>query len=763
MNPKPKYYIYTMKYLLLFLAIIATTSVMGQFPVQKREKRLTKQANELFGEKKYSKAIDKYKEITSRYDGNADIWYNLAICYQESDRPDMAQLYYSRILKLDENANPIVHLALGKVLMMQGKYEEARAHFLSYNELLEYNDQLAMRYISSIENIDRYFTDSTFFQEESLAINSPASDFGASTLDKSFYFLSTRDRKSSINDKYASDLYMVPTADMSNNKEPQKVKGPANTRFGEVGYAIVPKRNEMYICRFQPEKQDQYSLGYSLYKAYIGYNSDITKPEQINVEKFKYAIAYPTLSSSGKNIIFSSDAPGGYGGWDLYSADYTTSGFENIQNLGDKINSAGDELYAFLLNDSILFFATDGHGGLGGFDIYSKNIRTDDYARNMGYPINTNSNDYAIYFDSGLSGYFTSNRDGGKGGDDIYKFNIHELKLSSEIVDQENGDNLKNVNISVERSSGNNEALALADNGRLILTAIPGEKLTITVEKEGYETKKFEVNTSGMTFIGNHSVELGKFAVLKLEPEFVPMAYSLDSSLIEKAESKDEIFFATEIAASRTRLLKSAISAIYAGNSNVNEFYDGKHYHYLIGEYDSYFEAKEFFQQEKVEKSYLIAFVNGEKEKVMKALKEAHVDPAEAKDPEVHEFIDRTDQLYSSLVFYGLDKFRIPTGVNIKLQSVVDTLNAHPEYFLEIAAHTDKRGSDMYNRALSEERARFLREYFISKDIDELRIISHGIGESQLKKYCTECSEEDHKLNRRGEMIIRVEKKPRNY
>lgn len=747
--------------LVLFITICVAGTTMAQFPVFKREQRLTKQATELFREKKYVKAIDKYKEIISRYDGNPDLWYNLAVCYQEIGQPDRAQLYYSRVLKVDDEANPIVHLALGKVLMMQGKYEEAREQFIKYNDLLEYNDQLAMRYIASIENIDRYFTDSTFFQEESLAINSPASDFGASTLDNSFYFLSTRDRKKDFSERYTSDLYTTPTSEIEEDTEPKKLRGPANSRFGEVGYAIVPKRNEIYICRFRPEKQDQYTLGYSLYKAYIGHNNDITRPEEVTVDRFKFAIAYPTLSSSGNRIVFSSDAPGGYGGWDLYTAKYTRNGFEDIQNLGDKVNSAGDELYAFLMNDSILFFATDGHGGLGGFDVYSKNLNNDDdYARNMGYPVNSPANDYAIYFDSGLSGYFTSNREGGKGDDDIYQFSIHQLKLSSEIVDQDNGDNLKNVNISVERSKGDDEVLALADNGKLILAAAPGELLKITVEKEGYETKSFEVNTSGMTFIGNHSVQLGKFEVLKLEPEVAPIAYKLDSTLIEKVEIKDEIFFATQVTSSRTKLSKASQARIYNGNYELIEHFDGKYYRYLIGKFSSYFEAKEVYRSEKLDKSTLVAFKNGKNARVMRALKEAHVLPAEAKDPEVHAFIDRTDQLYSSLVFYGLDKFRIPKDAIMKLQTVVDSLEAHPEYFLEIAAHTDKRGSDMYNRALSEERARFLREYFLSKGIDELRIISHGIGEAQLKKYCTECSEADHEQNRRGEMIIRVEKSP---
>ncbi len=742
----------------LFILCTVSNALHAQFPELKREVRLTKKADELYQEGLYVKAITKYRDIITSFKGNPDVWYNLADCYVKIGKPERAQYFYERIIDSDDESNPIVQLALGKVLMQQGKYLEARSHFLAYNDLLEYNDQLAMRYISSIENIDKYFSDSTFYEEESLPINSPASDFGASTVDNSFYFLSTRDRKADYSEKYTSDLFKTSKEDMA-DVPVKKVKGPANSRFGEVGYAIVPSKNEIFICRFQPGQQDKYTLGYSLYRAYLGTGNDIEKPEEINLDQFKFAIAYPTLSKDGNRIIFSSDAPGGFGGWDLYMADYTSEGLENIENLGDRVNSAGDELYAFLMNDSILFFATDGHGGLGGFDIYSKDLNNfNEYARNVGYPINSSANDYGIYFESGLSGYFTSSREGGIGNDDIYKFNIHQLKLSSEIVDKENGANLKNVNISVTRSSGDSENLALADNGKLTLNAKPGEVLTITVEKEGYETKSFEINTQGMTFIGNHSVSLGKFEVVKLEPEGEPLVYTLDSSLVETEKPIDEIIFATQIISSKTPLSNEAIKMAYNGNLDVSVIFDGKYYRYLIGKFSSYFEAKEVFKQSNLDKSILVAFTNSELTRVMKALKVAHVDPAEAKDPKVHAFIDKTEPVYSALVFYGTDKFRIPLGFEVKLQEILDTLNNHPEYFLEIATHTDKRGSDMYNRALSEERARFLQEYFISKGIDEYRIISHGIGEKQLSKYCNECSEEDHKQNRRGEMIIRREK-----
>ncbi|MBN2486864.1 MAG: OmpA family protein [Bacteroidales bacterium] len=740
--------------LIIFFSIICFANVNGQFPAFSREHRLIKRADELYQQKDYLKALERYREYISRYQGNTEIWYKIANSYKELGQPDKSVMYYNRIISSDELSNPIVHLSLGQVYMMQGKYADARKSFQRYNELLEYNDQLAMRYISSIENIDRYFADSSFFEKENLPINSPAVDFGASALDKAFYFLSTRSNRDDINDRYSSDLFVSNIDNSTIFNQPQKISGSANARFGEIGYAIVPETKEIFICRFEPGKQDQYSLGYNLYKAFIGINHDISRPEKFPNDKFKYAIAYPTLSHNTKFLIFASDAPGGFGGWDLYKADYTSLGFENIQNLGEKVNSAGDELYPFLLNDSILFFSTDGHGGLGGYDIYSKDLsNTNEYARNLGFPVNSPANDYGIFFDTGLSGYFTSNREGGKGNDDIYKFSIHQLRLSGEIVDENNGENLKNVNINVKRSTGTGEALALADNGKLVLVASPGEELEITVEKEGYAKRSFTINTSNINYIGNHSLEIGKLAIIKLEPKEYEPEFELEPELLAKDEVNN-ILFATQIAQSKIKLSKEQLALRYSGRYDIDELYDGKYFIYVVGLNRNYFLAKEVYKSEKT--GELVAFKNSQEEKVMKALKEAHVDPAEAKDPEVHEFIAKTRQIDSWIIYYGLDLFRIPDGTTSILAQVVDSLIHNPQYFLEIATHTDKRGSDMYNRALSEERARFLREYFLSAGISEKRIISHGIGEKQLKNYCSECTETDHKLNRRGELILRV-------
>jgi outer membrane protein OmpA-like peptidoglycan-associated protein len=244
-------------------------------------------------------------------------------------------------------------------------------------------------------------------------------------------------------------------------------------------------------------------------------------------------------------------------------------------------------------------------------------------------------------------------------------------------------------------------------------------------------------------------------AIVKLEPkEYVP-TFELQPELLTK-EAVKNIFFAVQIAESKTKLSKEQQAIRYSGKYDIDELFDGKYYIYVIGMNSDYFLTKEVFKSEDI--GELIAFKDSQTEKVMKALKEAQVDPAEAKDPEVHEFIAKTNKIDSRIIYYGLDLFRIPEGTASILAQVVDSLMHNPQIFLEIATHTDKRGSDMYNRALSEERAKFLYNYFVDAGISEKRIISHGIGEKQLKNYCTQCTEEEHKLNRRGELILRVYK-----
>ena len=153
---------------------------------------------------------------------------------------------------------------------------------------------------------------------------------------------------------------------------------------------------------------------------------------------------HPCISPDGKFLYFASDMPGGQGGKDIWMMKKVKRDeWSTPINLGDQINTPGDELYPFIHPNGDLYFASNGHIGMGGMDIFKADFDDDGTlisVSNMKSPINSSTDDFGIIFEEKFErGYFTSNRPGGKGGDDIYQFNFPQLKLSLKGVVTEPG------------------------------------------------------------------------------------------------------------------------------------------------------------------------------------------------------------------------------------------------------------------------------------------------------------------------------------
>ena len=137
-----------------------------------------------------------------------------------------------------------------------------------------------------------------------------------------------------------------------------------------------------------------------------------------------YSVSHPSLSKDGKTLYFVSDMPGGLGGNDLYECTWTTSEWSQPQNLGQTINTTGDETAPFIHNNQTLYFASNGHGGFGGLDVF-KVVINDDHpveVQNLGFPVNTPSDDFGLILnEEGSHGFLASNRENGGFNDDIFE------------------------------------------------------------------------------------------------------------------------------------------------------------------------------------------------------------------------------------------------------------------------------------------------------------------------------------------------------
>tara|TARA_B110000008_G_C16878855_1_gene527983 strand:+ start:13 stop:1203 length:1191 start_codon:yes stop_codon:yes gene_type:complete len=174
-------------------------------------------------------------------------------------------------------------------------------------------------------------------------------------------------------------------------------------------------------------------------------------------------VIFPCLSPDEETLYFVSDMPGGYGDFDIWMSQFNKRSdvWADPVNLGPEVNTSGHEIAPFIHKDGTLFFASKGHLGMGGFDIFRATKRPSGQfgkVKNMKYPINSSFDDFGIIFSGkdAMNGFFTSNRKGGRGGDDIYEVNLSDLKFKMEgiLVDTESTDPLQGVSIHIDGSDG---------------------------------------------------------------------------------------------------------------------------------------------------------------------------------------------------------------------------------------------------------------------------------------------------------------------
>jgi peptidoglycan-associated lipoprotein len=206
-------------------------------------------------------------------------------------------------------------------------------------------------------------------------------------------------------------------------------------------------------------------------------------------------------------LIFSSDIAGGYGGKDLWMVTKEQKGKWSLpKNLGPAVNTSGDEMFPFLHNDESLYFASNGHIGMGGLDIF-KSILDENgtYSNiiNLKSPVNSSGDDFGMIIESnGERGYLTSDRDGGKGGDDIYQFELPPLvfSLKGVVTDSKTGAILTNSKVKLSGSDGKAYETVTDNTGSYTFKLKPLTSYELLVSNNGYLNKKLTETTVGIEF-----------------------------------------------------------------------------------------------------------------------------------------------------------------------------------------------------------------------------------------------------------------------
>jgi outer membrane protein OmpA-like peptidoglycan-associated protein len=321
------------------------------------------------------------------------------------------------------------------VLKSNGKYAEAGKMMEIFLELKP-DDLRAKDYAANKNGLTDLLKDNGRYKIEHQNINTDALDFGTSYYKNEVVFTSSRVTNRSRGKLFRWtrkpfwDMY-VADIDSSQLKNPEIFdkslngkmhNGPAS--FSNDGSFIAFTRNNYDQKR--KNRVVQLQIQFSSYK-----DGKWSEPVPFAYNSIEYSVGQPCLTSDGKTMYFTSDMPGGYGKADIYKVVKNEKGeWGKPENLGDKINTEGDEMFPFFQeSNKTFFFSSNGHYGLGGLDIYSCKIDSSGFGKvtNAGFPLNTQYNDYAVIADDKMNnGYFSSDRPGGSGGDDIYSVKFVE-------------------------------------------------------------------------------------------------------------------------------------------------------------------------------------------------------------------------------------------------------------------------------------------------------------------------------------------------
>lgn len=563
--------------------------LLVSFGPLKAQKDFKKDADRQFRNGAYYSATELYKKAYSnarKPSLKAKIIFKIAECYRNTNDYEQAEVWYRKAIKA-QYEKPKAILRIAQALKRQGKYEEAIVEYQNYKEKKP-DDKRADQGIKSSKEARDWLDEPTRHKVEAqVLINSKKRDFApayANRRQNQIIFTSSKDEatgegKNEIYGESYEDLFKAELDREGKWSVPTGVGKKINTKHHEGAAALSSRYRTLYFTR-------------SKYNEDNGLKTDIFYAEKDGrewgkAEIFKAArpegndsaaIGHPTLGYRDRVMIFASDMEGGQGGKDLWMIQKEGRGsrakWGKPVNLGGKVNTPGDEMYPFLREDGKLFFASNGHKGMGGLDNFSSvMIGNEDEEKfewgnveNLKHPLNSSADDFGIIYEGAdeEKGYFSSNREGGRGKDDIYSFKVPPLKFTLMVhaMNKESKEPLDSVEVAVTGSDGSSITKYTDQNGMIrfeeqgmdrILKK--GNTYKIKASKKKFLSATGQISTVGYeeSRVFNHEAELQPTVTEEGEKKTIELPevrYPLDKASLlvnDKINSKDSLDFLYDV------------------------------------------------------------------------------------------------------------------------------------------------------------------------------------------------------------------------
>ncbi len=731
------------KIITLFLFTSIFVPVFGQ----NKLKGAQKESRKLYDDFNYYETIAVLEPMKNK---DVDMQRKLAISYDfVADYPN-SELYYAAICNSNERV-PSDILNYAKVLMKNKKYAQAELQMKSYSELNP-TDQNAKEFNRLSVVLQQFTKKGEAITIENLAINSPQEDFSPFVHDNQFYFASSRStskwmiRKWNGNQLSYLDVYHADLNDSEitniqplNNKE-------VNEKYHDGPVVFSADGNEMFVTRnnYSGVGKD----GVKNLKLLVARKeaNGWTIPEPLPFNSSEYSVGHAAISSDGRVMVFASDMPGGKGGVDLYKVTRSGSNGWTIPENLSSINTTGDELFPFFHSTDMLLFASDGHAGYGGLDVFVGKWRNDQVTRfeNVGAPLNSPSDDFSPWVNSEMNaGYFASNRttDGAKGNDDIYSFTLnkpfsfdYQLVVSTKEI---KGDFIPGTTVFLKNGIGELIDSALTDSiGRCNFSLEEAGKYVLSSHKTDY----FDVTDFKLT-IDEAKDSTATELILEKDPGFTL------SAVITTKKNKTPIPFVKILLINNFTGEEKVMITDSLGAIRIP--LEGK----KLNERISY--------NLRMEKTGFLSKGTTYNRSLDKPGKYVISDEMNLSIEGIEVGVDIAKAIDLKPIYFDLGKSIIRSDAALELDKIVKIMNENPTMIVELGAHTDCRGPKSKNLSLSQKRAVASAKYIKLRINDSSRIYGKGYGESKLLNNCScegkkapKYTDAQHAVNRRTEFII---------
>ena len=434
----------------------------------------TKRADKHFNKYEFVEAATDYLKLVTDSKADTYVYSQLAECYYNVFNTVEAEKWYAKALETASDPEMVYNYS--QMLKANGKYEESNAQLDAFASMRP-ADHRATAFRENPNYLPKILEKGKKFNVQNLGINSEVSDFGGTIKNGKLYITSARNDRDSKktygwNEEPFLDIYTSNINDEGEFQTPFIIENNINTKYHEGIVSFSPDGNTMYFSResfyekiYERDPSTKYKISVlNLYKS-VNQEGQWSEAEALSLNGDNYSVKNPSVSSDGATLYFASDKIGGYGNFDIYSAPIDENGsVGEATNMGQKLNTEGQEMFPFISSNNTLYFSSNGHLGLGGLDVFFSKIVDGKVGpvRNIGIPINGNADDFAFSInEENEEGFVSSNRlvDGENMSDDIYAIKklqpICDVLMSVTVRDSKTGLILEGASISIQDIEGN--------------------------------------------------------------------------------------------------------------------------------------------------------------------------------------------------------------------------------------------------------------------------------------------------------------------